>query len=452
MNNKGLAAWRHALESGETTVKETVHRAIEASERYAKFGVFTQVWADEALADADRLDRLAATGEWCGPLHGVPIAVKDMMKVAGHRRTNGSRASVEGINVEDAEVVARLRNAGAVVLGATNLHEYAYGGTSINEFTGTVQNPWNPDFIARGSSGGSAVAVALNIVPIALGTDTGGSVRGPASACGVVGLKPTFGRISRQGVTPLSWTLDHIGMLTQTVDDAFVVMELLTGEDVRDPVTCGILPTQGGAPVTIGIPVPYATEGLDPFVAKVFRDTVNRLRSLGYEILEIDWLNWELALVARDIIGAVEAFTVHADNLRERSDDYGEDVRRRLKNGEGIPAYHYVDAMRARARLKREMAMVFQHADILITPTQSTLPPRIDRAKADQQDERFAENLRRFTGPFNLLGWPALSIPADFAEGLPVGIQFVAPPFFEGRLAAVAKVFEEHYPWPLAAK
>jgi len=452
MSGRGLAAWRQALCSGETTAVAGVRRAIAASERHRAFGAFTQVWAEEALAEAARLDERAAVGEWVGPLHGVPVAVKDMIEVAGHRRTNGSRASTDGVSTEDAAAVARLKQAGAVVLGATNLHEYAYGGTSINEFTGTVHNPWNADCIARGSSGGSAVAVALDIVPVALGTDTGGSVRGPAGACGVVGLKPTFGRISRHGVTPLSWTLDHVGPLTQTVDDAFAVMDLLAGEDVRDPATCGVPPSGGGVPATVGIPVPYATDGLDACVARVLTETAERLRGLGYRVVEVDVPDLDLALAVRDIIGTVEAFAVHADNLRERAADYGEDVRRRLYNGQDIPAYHYVDAVRARTRLQREMAGVFEDVDVLLTPTQPTLPPRIDRAREAQRDERFTNNLRRFTGPFNLLGWPALSIPGGFAEGLPVGMQFVAPPFAEGRLGAVAKAFEQHYPWPLAAR
>lgn len=452
MKIQGLVAWRKALQAGEITVEAGIAHAIAASERHREFGAFTQMWAEEAFAEATRLDRLAAEGKWIGPLHGVPVAVKDMIEVAGHRRTNGSRASTDGVSVEDAEAVARLKMAGAVVIGATNLHEYAYGGTSINEFTGTVRNPWNPQCIARGSSGGSAVAVALNIVPVALGTDTGGSIRGPASACGVVGLKPTFGRISRHGVTPLSWTLDHVGPLTQRVEDAFAIMALLAGEDVRDPATCGIPSVTPTVPTTIGIPVPYATDGLDALVVRVLAETTNRLQSLGYQVVEVNLPELDLALAVRDIIGTVEAFTVHFDNLRERAADYGQDVRNRLYNGQDIPAYHYVDAMRARTRLQREMAVVFQQVDILLTATQPTLPPRINWTQVAQQDERFTSNLRRFTGPFNLLGWPALSIPGGFAEGLPIGIQFVAPPFAEERLAAVAKVFEDHYPWSLAAE
>lgn len=450
---RGISALSKAIRSRQLSAKEAVEAALERIVKFEDYRAFTQVWSEEARAEADRLDSLAAQGQWLGSLHGVPVAVKDMIEVVGHRRTNGSKASRDGVSVEDAQVVARLKREGAVVIGATNLHEYAYGGTSINDFTGTVLNPWNPERIARGSSGGSAVAVALNMVPMALGTDTGGSIRGPASACGVVGLKPTFGRISRHGVTFLSWTLDHVGPLTQTVEDAFAIMELLAGEDVRDPATSGLPGIGGGNPATVGIPVPYATDGLDKFVARVLADTAERLRKIGYQVAEIDFPGLDKALEIRDIIGKVEAFAVHADNLRERANEYGEDVRKRLYSGKDIPAYLYADALQKRLVMQRDMARVFEQVDILLTPTQPTLPPRIDQARAAQHDERFmTDMLRRFTGPFNLLGWPAVSIPGGFAEGMPVGIQLVAPPFAEGRLAAVAKAFEKEYPWPLAAE
>ena len=390
-----------------------------------------------------------------GALYGAALAVKDIIETAGLRTTGGSSLRAEHLPTRDAEVWAALRAAGALCVGKTNTHEFAAGTTSANDTYGQVRNPRAPDRISGGSSGGSAAAVAAGMAAGALGTDTAGSIRIPAACCGVVGLKPTYGRVSRAGVFPLSWSLDHVGPIARTVRDAALLLAAMASPDhlgrALPPVGYLARPLERGlAGVRIGVPQGWleergeaaaATGGLPVSrgVSRCFSRAVDRMRALGATVVVVDLGSADLASAVNRTINMAESAACHAPDLRSRLDAFGPAVRGRLWAGRCVSAEDYLQAQRLRARLEALYAQALAGpagVHVLATPTLPLTAPRLDAAAAS------AQALLRFCAPFNLVGWPAITLPCGSARGLPAGLQLVAGPWEEDWLLALAATVE----------
>ena len=424
-------------------------RRIEQLE--GRLNAFITVDGDAAMTAASEAADEIAKGGAHGPLHGIPIALKDIFGVAGVRMTAGSKILSENVASEDAEATARLKAAGAVVLGKLNLHEFAFGATGVNPHYGAARNPWDLERITGGSSSGSGASVAAGECAAALGTDTGGSIRIPASLCGIVGLKPTYGRVSKRGVLPLSWSLDHVGPMTRTVEDAAIVLQAIAGRDADDASTVGEpvpdymqMLRQGVQGLRIGIAKEFFFENLHPEVESAVRSAIGLLGEMGADLTEAD-----VPLIS-EIPGGVtaimlpEALAYHQKWMSERPDDYGDDVRYRLELGATFLAVHYVQAQRF-----REMAVaawreeVFPKVDLIVTPTTP-----ITARPIEEGDLQVTFNLIRFTNPLNFLGVPAISIPCGFTgEGLPVGLQLVGRWWDEASVLRAAYAYEQATDW-----
>ena len=416
-----------------------------------RLNAFITVTADDALRAAREAEEAIARGDQRGPLHGIPLALKDLFATAGVRTTAGSRILADRVPEEDSDAAQRLAAAGAVILGKLNLHEFAFGATGVNPHYGPARNPWNTERITGGSSSGSGAAVAAGECFAALGTDTGGSIRIPASLCGIVGLKPTFGRVSRRGVIPLSWSLDHVGPLARTVEDTAIVLQALAGRDPLDqsssdaPVPdyhAGL--KDGVKGLRVGIPARFFFESLDPEVERAVRAAVAKLEELGAatEDVPVPYID--------EIPGAVtaimlpEALAYHQTWMAQRPEDYGDDVRYRLELGATFLAVHYVQAQRLRelavSAWKRE---VFSRVDILATPATPTVAGPIDKSGLDQ-----TFSLIRNTSPINLLGLPAVSLPCGLtSDGLPIGLQLIGRWFDEETVLRAAHAYEQATEW-----
>ena len=442
-----------ALRERQVSSVELTTAALRRVERLdGKLRAFITVTADLALAQAAAADAALAAGRDLGPLQGIPIAVKDLFATSGIRTTGGSALYRDFVPDYSATVVERLEAAGAVMLGKLNQHELAYGITSANPHFGAVANPWNLEHSPGGSSGGSGAAVAAEIVYAAMGTDTGGSIRIPASFCGTVGLKPTYGRVSRYGVLPLGYSLDHAGPLARSVRDAALVLNAIAGHDRRDDTSARFpvvdyVPEEG-CPVRglrIGFPGNFYFDRLDPEVESSVRGALARAASLGavvkpVAVPDIAAVN----TVARLILLAEASATL--EPFLEQRDRIGPDVLALLDQGRLLPATDYVNAQRLRRKMRREFAGLWSQVDCLITPTTPNLAPRIGETTVNlggrQEDVRLATT--RLVRGINLLGLPALSIPCGLsASGLPVGLQIIGPEFQEELILRVGAALED---------
>jgi aspartyl-tRNA(Asn)/glutamyl-tRNA(Gln) amidotransferase subunit A len=412
---------------------------------------FITVTAERALADARAAEAEIAAGARRGPLHGVPIALKDIFDTAGVRTTCGSQILATHVPGVDAAVVQRLRAAGTVLLGKLNLHEFAYGTTTTNPHYGACRNPWNRDRIPGGSSGGSGAALAAGLCPLSLGTDTGGSIRIPASVCGVVGLKPTFGRVTRRGVWPLAWTLDHVGPMARTVEDAALLLDAVAGHNPEDPWSSRA-PAPGFARdlergvdgLRVGIPRRVFFEHLEPDVGGAVDEVIACLERIGARTREVDWPYVEHAYTAFHGLLASEASAFHGAWLRDRPHDYGEPVRQALELGSFVPAVDYVNARRMQWLLRDGLSAAFREVDVIVTPSLPRTAPPIGEPMSREPDRAW----NRFLAPFNLTGSPAISVPCGFDRaGLPIGLQIVGPAFDEARVLRVARAYERETDW-----
>ncbi len=405
----------------------------------------------ELLDEARRSDQRRRRGESRGPMEGIPIALKDNFETAGLRTTVGSKILMDWVPNRDATVVNKLRRAGAIIVGKLNMHEFADGPTNDNPHFGRTLNPWAPSRTPGGSSGGSAAALAAHMCLGATGTDTGGSIRTPAAFCAVVGLKPTYGLVSRVGVFPFSWSLDHAGPMARTTRDVSMLLAAMAGYDPEDPVSVSgppIAPPPDDADiggVVIGIEKSYLTALMEDGVRRNFDRAVSRLAELGARIEEVRMPRLEVSLPAEVAILFPEAASVHRSFLDERPMDYGEDVRRSLLSGRLYRADDYVEAQRVRSVLRRDLTATFERVDVLATPTVSIEPPEWGQDTFIVQGRRLdlLNAFIRCTAPFNLTGHPALSVPCGLTgNGLPVGIQLVGPPFSEAKLLRLGYAFE----------
>jgi Asp-tRNA(Asn)/Glu-tRNA(Gln) amidotransferase A subunit family amidase len=397
--------------------------------------------AERALAQAAALEDELARGEWRGPLHGVAVGVKDLFDVAGLPTRAGSNVLADAPPAAtDAPVVARLRDAGAVVVAKLHTHEFAYGPTGDVAATGPARNPRDPSRITGGSSSGAAAAIAAGHLPLALGTDTGASVRTPAALCGVVGLKPTFGVLSTDGVFPLSETCDHVGVLATDVHTASVAWDVLS----RPDGTGGGIQQPGVAGVRVGVPVDDYWRPLDPALAAAVDAAVGRLRAGGAEIVEVRTpMIDELAATYPVLVGA-EAYATHAGWLAERPQDYQRITRERLLPFADLPARTYVDALRTRRRLAAALGAAVGDVDVLVLPTTRLRATPIGAQEVDVNGVPVAvrPELLALTLPFNLTGWPAVSVPGTVQDGLPAGVQVVGVRFEERGVLRVAGAIE----------
>jgi aspartyl-tRNA(Asn)/glutamyl-tRNA(Gln) amidotransferase subunit A len=438
-----IAEAAQALRARRVSSVELTQQCLdEIGKLNSVLNAFITVTADSALARAQELDRELAEGIDRGPLHGIPIAHKDLMWTKGIRTTSGSKLFADFVPDRDAPVVAKLAEAGAVMVGKAGLHELAYGITSDNPHFGTIRNPRNPDHSPGGSSGGSAVAVATGMAFVATGTDTGGSIRVPASFCGVVGLKPTYGLIDRSGVQPLGVSLDHVGPLARTVDDARLAL------DAMCDVSSGLEPRKPAPKplkeIRLGLPENFYFEKVAPQVKAAVHDAAQRAEKLRVRVIPVRVSDIEALNTAGLVILLSEAAAVHQANLHRR-DDFGADVLALLEQGSLIPAMDYVNAQRQRKLLVNEFHNLFRAIDCLFTPSTPITAPRIGQTEITLDGEKYDTRMltTRFARGLNVLGFPALSIPCgSSSEGLPIGLQMIGRPFEENLLLALGEALE----------
>jgi aspartyl-tRNA(Asn)/glutamyl-tRNA(Gln) amidotransferase subunit A len=427
---------------------------------------FIRVLPDEARAAARSAETQIGRGDWRGPLHGVPLGIKDLFDVAGVPNTLGSKVLLDNVPTTDATVVQRLRQAGAVILGKHNLHEFAFGITSENPHFGVVRNPWDLDRVPGGSSGGTAAAVAAGLCVGGLGSDTGASIRAPASWCGVSGIKATYSRVSRAGALPLAWSLDHPGPIARTVGDCATLLQAIAGPDPRDP-TASQEPVPdysadlhlGVAGLRIGVPREHYFDQVEPSVEQVVRRAIEQLSGLGARIEEVSLPHARHAQAAGNVIMSSEAAAWHHDWLRDRPGDYGADVLLRIRGGLLVRATEYVHSQQLRTLLQQDFAAAFERVDVVLGPTMPLVAPLIGRTFEPSGTFNLAPRgiANRLTVPCNLTGMPAMSVPCGFADGLPVGLQIMAPAFAESLVLRVGAAYEAATDWhhqrpPLAAR
>ena len=386
-----------------------------------------------------------------GALAGIPIGIKDLYQTQGVRTTAGTSFFKDFIPQQDAHTVARIKAAGAVITGKTNTHEIALGVTGVNPHYGAARNPWNTECITGGSSSGSAAAVAAGMCLAAMGTDTGGSIRIPASLCGVVGFKPSFGRISLRGILPLSWNLDHAGPLTKSVRDAATLLQVLAGYDEQDPASInmpvedylsGLNAGVGGWRIGV-LTGEYAWEA-EPEVLETVREAALVFEKFGAQVQPVELNFLKKAALANSLMTQADGAAFHRERLEEHPLGFGEDVRLRLQAGANFTSSEYSLARRTQTETKREMELFFKDFDVLLLPSTPISAPLIDGNNALEQ----ARRLTRFTAPFNLTGLPAISLPCGFTStNMPVGLQLVAPAWQEKKLLQAAQVYEQSTDW-----
>ncbi|MEK3937191.1 amidase [Sporosarcina sp. FSL W7-1349] len=456
LNEKTITELAPLIENKEVSpvdVANDVFDQIEALNE--EVNAFISITKEKALDQARLAEKEIQEGRYRGPLHGIPMAIKDNIYIANEPTTMGSKIHQDFIPTENATVVNQLEKAGVVFTGKLNLHEYAWGATNNNPHFGACRNPWDVERISGGSSGGSGVSTATDMTIATLGTDTGGSIRIPSSFCGITGLKPTHGLVSKYGAFPLAWSLDHIGPMTKSAKDAAYVLEAISGYDPKDPTSVRVNSTRYSNELTgsikglkIGINEDYFFHNVDSDVEKTVRQALISLEKEGavVEIVKIPALAY--AEFAELITIITEASAIHHDNLVEREEDFGDDVRFLLKLGEIPSGVDFLQAQQIRMQLNRQFNDLFKQVDVFISPTTPILTPKIgqDIVQLNGEDVGFLDHIIRFTGPFNLTGLPALSVPCGFARNLPVGMQIVGPAFQESRLLNVAHALEQIHP------
>ena len=439
------------VRSKKLSPAELTEACLERIERLnPKLNAFITVTSESALAEARTAEREIQQGHWRGPLHGIPLALKDLFDTAGVRTTAGSALFKDRIPAQDSEVVRRLKAAGAVLLGKLNMHEFAYGGSSVISYFGPVHNPWALDAMAGGSSGGSAAAVAAGLCYGALGSDTGGSIREPSACCGIVGIKPTYGRVSTRGVIPLSWLYDHAGPLTRTVEDAALMLQVLAGYDPEDTTSTNTpVPDYAAAlhersPLRIGIPRALFYEALHPEVESAVTSALSVLAKLASSQRDIQMPASNDTTILR-----AEAYAYHAENIKKTPELYQPETLKRIRAGEDVTTGAYIQARRQVDEFRRSVRHTFESVDLLVTPTMPVPPFAIADLLGDMDNLRSKELLcLRNTRPFNILGLPAVSVPCGFTKaGLPIGMQISGAPGAESTVLRLAHAYEQETDW-----
>lgn len=453
-----LASLARAIRARKVSPVEITRLCLERIEQLDPvLNAFVTVTADRALADARRAEWEIARGGWRGPLHGVPIAIKDIFATKGIRTTCGSRVLRDWTPDHDATVVRRLAQAGIVLLGKLNMSEFAYAG--VHPDVGPPRNPWNLSRFTGGSSSGSGAAVAAGLCFGSLGTDTGGSIRGPAAHCAIVGLKPTYGLVSRTGVVPLSWSLDHVGPMARTAEDAAILLAAVAGFDPADPTSVNPGRT-GGRPrslrtlsgtvrrLRVGVLREFLGGSTEADVASCVRAAVTALGRLVRSVEEVALPHADEIVPAWSAICIAEATAYHEQTLARQPEDYGDLVRDRLQVGLAVPAVEYLQAQRVRRTITGEIAALLTRVDLLVLPSMLTEAPTIEAATSIHGSWDVLKDRIRSTAPCNLTGLPAVSVPCGFTtSGLPVGLQIVGRHFADKIVLAAAYVYEQEAGW-----
>jgi aspartyl-tRNA(Asn)/glutamyl-tRNA(Gln) amidotransferase subunit A len=416
-----------------------------------QLNAFITVMAESALAEARAAEEEITRGAWRGPLHGIPIAIKDLIDTAGVRTTSASALHMDRIPTEDATVMRKLRDAGAVIVGKNNLHEFAYGASSMVSHFGEVHNPWNIERIAGGSSGGSAACVPAGMAYAAIGTDTAGSIREPAALCGCVGLKPTYGRVSCRGVIPLSTSLDHVGPLAAIVEDAALALQAIAGYDPAE-INSADLPVhdyvgvlkEGTKKLRVGVPRRYFFDDLDPEVSSAIEHALMGISTFVANVKDVS-----LDVPTDRTVQAAESYAYHSENMAKNPELYQPETLRRLRTGEKVTAAEYIEQRRELEWARRNIRNLFTDIDVLVTPTIPVPALSIAELKANPDALRPAElKLLRNTRPFNVWGLPTISLPCGFTQsGLPIGLQIAGPHWREDLVLRLAYAYEQATAW-----
>jgi aspartyl-tRNA(Asn)/glutamyl-tRNA(Gln) amidotransferase subunit A len=430
-------------------VQSVLHRIEEVDGRVKAFAT---VLAKEARAAAARAEKDIRQGKYLGPLHGIPIAIKDLYDTAGVVTASGSKIRSNYVPKSDATVVRKLREAGAIVIGKVTTHEFAFGFDAP-----PTRNPWNLNCTPSGSSGGSGAALAAGLCFGATGSDTGGSIRAPGAVNGIAGIKPTYGRVSKHGIAVLSWSLDHAGPMARTTADVALLLQAMAGYDPKDPTTRDIKVPNYPASlkgdikgVKIGVPQNYFFDDVQPSVRRAVTDAVATLKKLGGKMVEVKLEHFDDILPTFFSIVMPEAATYHLKNFRERGHEYGADVRELLETGQLTLATTYIAAQRNRSVIKASLAAALEKADVLVTPTLPVTAAKVGQEVYEWKDRKepvFAA-CARFLCPFNLAGLPATSVSCGFSEDhMPIGLQVAGKPFDEATVLRVADALEKATDW-----
>jgi aspartyl-tRNA(Asn)/glutamyl-tRNA(Gln) amidotransferase subunit A len=454
----GIASLSALIRERKVSPVEVIDATLaRIAEVDTKLNSFITVTADRARESARRAEREIMAGAYRGPLHGIPVALKDLFATEGVVTTNGSKIFKDSVPRVDATVAKKLADAGAILVGKNNMHEFAMGSTTNNPHFGTCHNPWNLDHIPGGSSGGSGAAVAASLCLGSIGSDTGGSVRGPACQCGVVGLKPTYGLVSRQGVFPLSWSLDHAGPIAKSVEDVALLLGAIAGYDPADPSSASVDVPDYRARLDgnirglrVGVPREYYFQRSTEEVERIVREAINVLSAQGATIVDVSLPHIEQAPAAALAIISVEAADIHAEWLRTRPEDYGADVLPRLQMGALFRGIDYIRAQRIRTLVQREFSEVMDKVDVFVSPNNPVPPPRIDQQMIEFRGREVwvMSLMPSLTIPHNMSGYPAITVPCGFsASGVPVGLQIAGRAFDEVTVFRTAYAYEQATEW-----
>ena len=448
------------IRNGDVSPVEVTQAAFQRiADTEPKLNAFLELFEEGAMSEARRAGDEIASGAYRGPLHGIPIGLKDLVDVAGSPTTGGSPLFQENVARTDATITRRFRNAGAVIIGKTNLVMHAMGAAGLNPYTGHPRNPWNLERCTGGSSSGSGAAVAAGCVAGAIGTDTGGSIRMPAALCGIAGLKPTYGRVSRAGVMDLSWSCDHAGPMARRVSDCAHIMNAIAGYDPRDPAsadepaedyTLGL--SRGAQGLRIGVPKDYFSgEHVDREIESAVRDAVELMAGNGAEVVE---LPMPFAAHGRNInMGIVmpESVAVHRENISQHPETYTNEIRARIQSAMTIAAVDYIQAQRARRWFIEKMDHAMRDVDVIFTPTVPQQTPTIEEQdKSSMGDDAPPQGgtLPIFTGVFNTTGQPSLSVPCGFTQdGMPIGLMITGRHFAEAAVLRAGHAYETLAGW-----
>lgn len=457
----GLSEASQLVRSKKVSPVELTRECLSRIERLnPKLNAFITVTADSALAEARQAEAEIQRDRWRGPLHGIPIALKDLVDTAGVRTTAASGLFKDRVPTQDAEIVRRLKAAGAVFLGKLNLHEFAYGGSSAISYFAPVRNPWDSGHSPGGSSGGSAAAVAAQLCYAAIGSDTGGSVRQPAGYCGIVGLKPTYGRVSTSGVIPLSWSQDHLGPMTRTATDAALMLQVIAGYDPQDTASTDTPVADYAAtiaaptsPLRLGILRAYFYDALNPEIQAAMDAALSVLKTLTRTQRDIAPLatdsTYSSVMDPNVTILKAEAYAYHKEYVSKSPELYQAQTLKRIQAGADVTTSAYIQSRRQLEQIRRSVSRVFDDVDALVTPTAPVPPFAIADLEADPNTLREKELLMlRNTRPFNMLGLPTVSIPCGFTSAdLPIGMQLTGPPGGEAMVLRLAYAYEQATEW-----
>jgi aspartyl-tRNA(Asn)/glutamyl-tRNA(Gln) amidotransferase subunit A len=446
-----LAEASRAVQKKEISPLELTRACLDRIERLnPRLNAFITVTAETALESARTAEEEIARGEWKGPLHGIPLAVKDLIETAGVKTTAASAVLKDYIPTADAEVIRRLKAAGAVLLGKLNLHEFAYGGSGIIGHNGPARNPWNTGHICGGSSSGSGAAVAACLCYGAIGTDTAGSIRLPAAYCGITGLKPTYGLVSTRGVLPLSWSLDHVGPMARTAADAALILQAIAAFDPLD-IYCQKFPPvyypsaieEGVSGLRLGVAADFWSEA-DTEIKTAVDAAIAQLAKLTAGVQPID-----LSTHADRTVVRCEPYAYHQKYLPQQENSYDPETLRRIRSGADVTALQYIQAYREQLGQRRQILPLFDRIDLVLTPTSPALPASIAELQAAPDQLRARELfMLRNTRPFNVYGLPAISVNCGLSSsGLPIGLQITGAPGAEGQVLALAHAYQKHSDW-----